>query len=875
MFRILFLFVFTAALLSLSGQSNMAHAQSYHTLANGMQVVIHQDQRFPLVSMRLFVRAGSAHEQPGQEGISHFLEHMVFKGTHSRAPGQVAREVEEVGGHLNAGTSFDYTVYTIELPAHEWKLGLDILQDMIFGSTFDPQELSQEISVVLAEIERSRDNPGSRIFNSIQSTLFHGTPYAHPILGYSDTVCEFDRNDLQNYISRLYQPGSMVLSLSGDIDLQPVLNEAQRLFGELKNRNAKVLPSPVEIFIRDRSVEQRVSVEHGPWTKAYMAVAVPAPELSSPMTAAFDILAYLLGGDRTSLLYREFKYEQGLVDQISARAIALERTGLLYFYAGLSPDGVEPFREGFLSSLADLKEAEFTREHINRAVVNIEESIFRSRETLGGNASRLGFHQLFENDPRAEEKYLHNLKRVTRKDLQEIIDSYLCPDNMAVSVLLPDQVKMSGESFINSLARHSPQTRDPDPQARDAEDKAEVIDLGRGRKMVIMHDRHLPHASLSIAWPGANSLIPYDHQGLPQLTASALTRETEDRSFHQIQEFLRDRAASISASASRNIFTLNARYPASYSSDILGLVAEIILKPTFSPNELQRAASDQVAEIRQQEDRPLGYAFRHLFPFLFSSGSYSHLQLGEQEFVLGVTPEMARSFWEKQKSAPFVISVCGDIDRHALDRLVADLSAVDTMKETVRVDFSWSEIKTKDVVLRDRAQAHLLMVFPVPGKKHEHSPALNVMNKVLAGQGGILFRELRDRQGLAYSVTSLLWQSTEAGFLALYIGTYEDRVDEALKGFKEIVARLRSQSLESDEVRRASNLIFGEYHRGRQTIASRSGEAAGLLALGLELDFNLEMTEAAGQVTPQELKKLAVKYLDLEKRYLMRVLPGN
>ena len=874
MIRKLFVCIFlTSTLVTLTGLSTMARAQEYHTLPNGLQIVINQDQRFPLVSMRLYVRAGSVYEMPGEEGISHFLEHMVFKGTDRRGPGQVAGEIEKAGGYLNAATSFDYTVFIIDLPAHEWELGLDMLQDMVFGSTFDPDELTREKSVVLAEIQRARDNPGSRVFQSIQSMIFENTPYEHPILGFKETVREFERSDLKNYVSRRYQPGSMVLSISGNIEPDEILEQTQSLFGSLRNKSSDILPAPLDILIRDKTAEKRVNVELGPWTKTYMAVALPAPELSSPRTAAFDVLAYLLGGDKTSLLYREFQYEQGLVDQISAQVLSLERTGLMYFYSMMAPDNTEFFWNKFITRLSSLSQADFTDEQIIRAITNIEEARFRSEETLGGIASKLGLNQLFERDPRAEEKYLYNLNRVTRKDLQDIIEHYLCPDNFVITALAPLQAQLSGKIFSDYLEKASCNDMVPDEMVVTADENTEIIDLGLGRKLVLIHDRHLPHAALSVAWPGGNSLVSFDRQGLPELAAGVLTRETGNRSFEQIQEFLRDRASSVNASASRNSFSLSARYPAKYSRDILELVSEIVLSPAFSKAELKRAASDQVAEIRQQEDRALGYAFRHLFPFLFSSGAYSHLHLGEEDFILEATPEMAVSFWEKQRALPFVISVCGSIDRQAVDNLVASLSEIHTRQEEVAADYTWSDQKTRDVVLRDRTQAHMLMVFPVPGKKHEHTPGLNVLNKVLAGQGGILFRELRDRQGLAYSVTSMLWQTPKAGFLALYIGTYEDRVDEAIDGFEKVIAKLRSRTVQEDDVNRAANLIFGDYHRNRQTISSRAGEAASLYVQNLDLDFNLKMTERAGLVTPEELQMLAVEYLDPDRSYLMRVLP--
>ncbi|RQD59381.1 MAG: insulinase family protein [Desulfonatronovibrio sp. MSAO_Bac4] len=860
-------------LFTFTGPFNMAQAQEYHTLPNGLQVIIDKDPRFPLVSMRLYVRAGSAWEKPGEEGISHFLEHMFFKGTEKRGPGQVARDIEEVGGYLNAATSFDYTVYTIELPAREWKLGLDVFEDMIFGSTFEPQELNQEKNVVLAEIQRSLDNPGSRVFRSMQSMIFADTPYEHPILGFENTVKSFNREDLKNYINRLYQPKSMVLSVSGNLDQNEFLQETVRLFGSLENNDASYLPNPLNISLKQKDLSQRINVEEGPWRKTYMAMAVPAPELNSPLTPAFDILAYLLGGDRTSLLYKKFKYDLDMVDQISAQVLSLERTGMLYFYVQLDPDEIETFWGLFLKEIHNLNAEDFSSDQINRAVTNIEENLLRSRETLGGKASKLGFYQLFEKDPRAEEKYLHSLRRVTTHDLQDIIENHLIPANMAVTSVAPGEMNLSRNMLVNALEKYSLSEQHEEEQKRLTDAQTEIIDLGHGRTLVLIPDDHLPHTSINITWPGGNSITIPDEQGLAELSAKTLTRETKHRSFEQMQEFLRDRASSINASAGRESFNLTSRFPVKYSQDIMELVAEIINKPNFTSNELQRAVSEQISEIRQQEDRPLGYAFRHLFPFLFSSGSYGYLQLGEEDFLRQVEPDAVKSFWEKQRSMPFVISVCGQIDRKSLDQFVDSLTEQEPAEVAHEAGFAWSQEKTKDVILKDRSQAHILMIFPIPGKLDQDTPGLKVMNKILAGQGGILFRELRDRQGLAYSVTSLLWQTPKTGFLALYIGTYEDKVDEAIQGFEKVVEDLKAQALNPEDVQRASNLIYGGYHRGRQTISSRAGEASSLLVQGLDLDYNYEMTELTRDITPEQIQSMSRKYLIPENSYLMRILP--
>ncbi len=853
----------------LSWGLTMANAQKVQTLPNGMQVVVDEDPRFPLVALRLYVRAGSGYEQPGQEGISHFLEHMAFKGGKEFKAGEAARVIEEAGGSLNAATSFDFTRYTVNLPAQKLELGLEVLRDLVSLAEWEEQDFLSEKQVVLAEIQRAEDNPRSRLFYSLQSQLWQDQPYSHPILGFNETVKDMKPEDLKEYQRLHYQPQSMVLAVSGNVESQEVLEQARELFGDAENRTPIVQPEP--LTVPDQPQDQ-VRIQHGPWQKAYLALALPVPDRNSPQTTAIRVLAHILGGDSTSLLYQELKHEKGLVDEISTRSMHLDRSGMLYFYVQLSPDQLEPFWEQFTTALRGLSSQDISREQLQRAQTSLEEQVYRGRETLGSKASQLGSDLLLEKDVRAQEHYLHELTRITLGDLQEAIDSHLRLDRAFTTVLLPEQVHVDQEVLrLEDELDPTPEKKaEPEPTR---ELKQQVRDLGQGRKLVLLPDDHLPYTAVSIAWPGGNRLLSPEQQGLAQLTASALTRETESKTYTQIQEYLKDRGASMSASAGRDTFSLSARFPVRYSGDMYDLIQEVITRPSFSREEFQRARDNQIASIKEQEDRPTGYAFRHLFPFLFQAGHYSYLHLGREDHLRQANPQELKDFWQKQKTAPFVISVSGQMDKENLDQLVQELKKIPARDPDPAPEAVWSEQRIKHEKLKDRAQAHIIKVYPVVGKKHEHTAGLKVLNEILAGQGGLLFRELRDKQGLAYSVTSMLWQTTESGFLALYIGTFPDKSQEAVQGFQEVVESIQKSPPGKEDVERAANLLFGDYHQGRQTLSSRAGEASSLLTQGLELDFNQVVIERAQDVAPGEVQDLAQEYLDTQKSYLFRILP--
>jgi zinc protease len=872
--------IFLAGLLcmaaSLMGGGQSVFAASVSLLSNGMQVLVQEDERFPLVSLRLYVHAGSAYEDPAKAGISHLLEHMVFKGTAKRAPGQVAGDVERAGGYLNASTGFDQTVYTIDLPAEHWKLGLDVLQDMIFGAMIDPGELESEKLVVLSELERSEDSPQRKLFNSLQPLVWPGTSYERPVIGTRETLASITREDIKRYIADLYQPQKMLLVVCGNVGKKQVLPEVERLFGKLTNSRER-LPLHPPAISPETGTGPQVTILPGPWKKAYLSVAFPIPGFHTEEATSLEVLGYLLGGDQSSRLYRTFKYERQLVDEISVSPVMLERGGMLVIQAQLDPDKVELFWGQLIEELSILKAESFSAHEFQRTRINLEDSLFQTMETIGGLASKLGFFQFFLGSLKAEERYLFELRHITPDQVQYAIDAHLAPSRLRAVLLLPEQVRLPGEALKESIAEHWKQEAALEPGTpaeQKKQPKVRIENLGHGRSMVIIPDETLPYTALTLTWNGGDSLLPPDRQGLAALTGRALTKGTATMSSPEIEDFLADRAAQLDASSGREQFTLSAKFLTRYSQDIMPLIGRIVSEPAFDPEEVARAKNEQVADIHEREDQPLGLVFRNVFPFLFREHPFAYYHLGMPEEVMAYTPAQLRAFWKEQRSKPWVLSLCGQIDEQAVAELRKTLGRSKPMPAPNPGRPTWSTERLMELTLAERSQAHLLVIFRTPGQgETEATPGLKLLRTALAGQGGMLFRELRDTKGLGYSVTAMLWQTPQAGFLAFYIGTSPDRMDQALAGFREIVERLHEQPLPAEEFLRAKNLLEGDYYRETQSLLARSSEAASLLAKGLDREYNRTIIEKAAALAPDEVQRIAREYLQWDKAYVMKVVP--
>lgn len=841
-------------------------------LKNGLTVYIIRDSRFPLVCTRLFVGTGSANETAEQAGISHVLEHMVFKGTEKRPKGQVARDVESLGGYLNAATSFDKTWFITDMPAKHWKTGMDVVKDMAFHPSLDPAELEAEKDVIVSELKGGDDTPTRRLFEDLQVAGLAHTVYGRPIIGFEKTIRAVTADDLRAYIRTWYQPQSMMLLVAGDIDPKAVLAHAEELFGDLKNDT--ILPEPAPVQLEGAAGGPRVEVTYGPWNKVYLGIALPAPALGDQRSIDLDVLAYALGGDGTSQFYRKYRYEKQLVDSISVGNMSLNRAGLFYMVAQLDADKVEPFWQEFTRDLAALDAGKITPDVIERARFNYEDGMDRASETLDGLTSWKATVQFELGGPQGEANVRHALAAVDSARLRQAQDLWLRPDQVRVRVLAPEKAKLPDLDAI--LQRNWPAPaveRQKAAAAAEKVGKREIVDLGQGRTVILQPDRTIPYVSLEILRPGGNALLKPADQGLAQLTAATLTDGCGTRDLDAMERFVAERAASLSASAGVQSFTVSLTGPARFNADYFALLGDLLHKPTFAEKDVRRQADTLKAALVRRQDNPMSFMGSKINGFLFPGGQpYGFDGLGTAENQDRFGPGDVQAFWKQQNAQPWILSVAGDFDREKVLAFARSLPvptapAVDVPQPT------WGADKRLPLSLPGRQQAHLLLAFHAVPLDHPDAPALMLLESVLSGQSGLLFNKLRDEQGLGYTVTAFYRSLPEAGFMAFYIGTTPRNLDVARQGFSGIIKDIKTDLLPAELLAKGLNRMEGSYYRGRQSLGARADEAASERLLGQPQDFQKRLLEKAAKVTPEQLREVARKYLLVDKMYEVTLLP--
>ena len=840
-------------------------------LKNGLTVYIIKDARFPLVCTRLYVGTGSANELPAQAGISHVLEHMVFKGTKDRPKGQIAQDVEELGGYLNAATSFDMTYYLTDMPAKHWRTGMDVVGDMAFNATLDADELESEKNVIVSELQGDDDEPRRRLFEALQVAGLKNSVYGRPIIGFEETIRAVTVQDLRDYIATWYQPQNMLLLVAGDIEPQQVLAHAEKLFGGLKNTADLTAPAPVDLIHAPGG--PRVEVVRGPWSKVYLGLSLPVPGLPDIRSVDLDVLTYVLGGDGTSTFYRKYQYEKRLVDSIAMGNMGLKRAGLVYLTATLDANNLESLWDGLTRDLAGLSGKDFPKDAIERARFNLADSVDRAGETLNGLASWRGTVQ-FELGGREGERNLRSaLSTVDAPRLEEALRRWVRPERARVRVLVPQDAQIPDLEAIMDRNWKAAAADGPAPTAEGGVAATQTIDLGQGRTLILQRDATVPYVALSFRQGGGNALLVPQHQGLAELTARTLTDGYGDKDAQAVERWFSERAAQLSASAGLQTFAVDMSGPARFTHEYFQQLDSLLRSPRFEKKDMERQVQNMKAALARRQDNPQALLFARVRPFLFPQHCYGFDSLGTPENLDGFTRDNLVNYWKRQSSLPWVLTLTGDFDPAAVKAWASQLPVPAAPSAGGVSAPRWTEETTLGIHAPGRNQAYLLQVFPTVPQDHPDAPALMLLDAILSGQSGLLFSKMRDEQGLGYTVTSFYQSLPEAGLMAFYIGTTPDKVEQARKGFDGIIEDVRQKPLPAALLEKGFNRLEGEYYRGRQSLGARSTESATLAILGLPETFRRDVLEKASRLTPADVQEAARKYLAPEARRELLLTP--
>jgi zinc protease len=402
-------------------------------LDNGLTVIFREHPAADVAAVQLWVGVGARDEAEDEAGLSHFIEHLLFKGTPTRAPGEIDRTISALGGEMNAATSQDFTYYHVVLPARHLDTALDVIADAARHAAFDADELERERLVVLEEIRRSRDNPSGYLWRVLSRHHFAGHPYGKDVLGTPESIEGAPRERIVDYYRRHYFPGNAAVVVVGNLDPVRSLAQVREAFGGWT-------PAPLAprawVVPPDLAAIERVE-EPRPLQQAYVGVAWRGPATPGPDMYAADLLASILGRGRTSRLYQGLKEQRGLVSTIGASYWAQREAGTIAVTARTDVGRVPEIEGAVLEELERVRRAPVTEAELARALTAVEAGYAFGHETAEGVAYSYGQAESMWT-LEFELGYLDEIRKVTREQILEVAERYLVVDRFTVAVLAPD-----------------------------------------------------------------------------------------------------------------------------------------------------------------------------------------------------------------------------------------------------------------------------------------------------------------------------------------------------------------------------------------------------------------------------------------------------
>ncbi len=831
------------------------------TLPNGLTLIIEEDRSAPVASVQAWVGTGSIHETDWMgAGLSHILEHMLFKGTETRGAGDFARSVQDLGGYINAYTSFDRTVYWIDVPSSGAATAVEILADAMMNSTLPKDEYDKEQEVIRREFAMGFDDP-SRVGSQLMfRTLFAESPYRHPVIGYLDVFNKLSRDDVMAYYKRRYVPNNMFFSIVGDVDGAAIRKQLEAFFANYPRVALEAVYIPGEAD----QIGRRTAHEEFPTELTRLNLSWRIPPVTHEDMPALDLLGTVLGGGASSPLYREIREEKQLAFGIGAGSYALSDGGVFAIQAVCDPDKREAVEEAALLTLERLKaDGAIPESELEKARKSLLASQLSQLTTMRGKASDLGSNWLLTRNLNFSADYLDAINKTTVDDLQRVARTYLRSDTVSATSLNP----------VGSL------TNDVAPVETNVDKTLKAFTLPNGLRLIVRENRRIPLVSMVAVFQGGLLSETREKNGVSRLLANALIKGTTSRSAAEIAETIEAVGGQLNANSGNNSITVDVSVLAPDVALGLDILADVITNPTFPEAEVAKERSAQIAAIKAEEDQITSVARNLLRESLFGSHPYGLRGAGSLTAVTALTRDDVQSMHDQTFTANNgVLAVFGDVNADEVYKLAKEAfaklpSGPERVKKfppgpTVAETRSVSEE-------RDKNQAVVMVGFPGLDLFSPDRATLEVIETASSDLGSRFFDRIREQLGLAYFVGASQLIGPTPGMFAFYVGTDPTKVELVRTELKSEIAKLAAEGLTEEELTRAKSKILGA-----EAIRNQSdGAMAQAIALdelfGVGMDNYTKRPAEIEAVKPEDVRRVAKQFLDASKSIDVTVLPPS
>ena len=876
-------------------------------LANGLRVYLLPVKGSPVVSTRVAYVVGSGDEEKDQTGLSHYLEHLMFKGTDKLLPGDIDRACQRNGGHNNAFTSEDATVYQFDFAADRWVAALRIEADRMRNVRIDEKhEFQQEKGAVISELEGNEDRPWDLEEKAILPLLFpKDSPYSHPVIGERAHVRGATAEVIKRHYDKWYHPNNAALLVVGGFDPDVALKQIAELFGSIP---AGELPLRKKATThQDRAGPVRKEFE-SKFEAPRLLMGFNTVAVGHADDPVLDFVQEILTDGRTSRLYRLLVEDERLAAAVSAS----NATGR---YPGWFSVKVEMLKGKDRKKAEELVFAQFeklasepvTDAELSRARRKLVAGFVFGRESVTDLADRLAQVSAYpagEDLAKYYRDYLDRLMAVSKDDIRRAAKAYLARKQAAVVWSVPKDAKgevdqplpnpspekggapapagRSGSPFLSREGGWGVRFRRA-PAAGGAgtfslKDAKRVV-LPNGLVLILLEDHRLPVVVGRASVAEVRLREPADRAGVAAMVGGLLEEGTDKHSGKEIAALIEDTGGTLSVGSSGGSF----KVLTPDTKLALGLLFECLTRPSFPADALERQREQQITAIEDAESQPDTKASLAFKAAVYGSHPFGRSSLGTKDVVAKLTADDCRAFHTLAFAPNFTtVVLVGDFQADAVakevEALTKDWKKSDAPKPTPPAPPKPDGPEVKIVSDPTAAQVYVYLGHLGITRDNPDYFKLLVMDYVLGTGAGFTDRlssTLRDRQGLAYTVSANVTDSAgkQPGTFVGYIGTFPDKFVWVRDGFLKEIARLRDEPPTQQEVDDVKQYLLGSRAFRFATMSKVAGELLEVERYGLGFDYLETYRKAVEAVTPEQVREVAKKHLDPQRLVVVAVGP--
>ena len=865
-------------------------------LDNGLIVLTKEVHTAPVVSVQVWYRVGSRNEKAGVNGISHQLEHLMFKGTTDR-PVQFGRLFSALGSQFNAFTSYDETAYFGTVQRDKLEALLTLEADRMESALVGPEQLTSEKRVVISELQGYENSPGYRLSRAVMRAAYPNRAYGLPVGGTKADVQKFTVEQVRNYYQTYYSPSNATLVVTGDFATEAVLKTVQQNFGKLQKRgNAETDKAPATPAIS--TVQQPPIVLKQPGSAALLQAIYPLPNVNHPDVPAIDLMDGILTSGRSSRLYQAL-VESGLASSVGANASELIEPGWYEINATAAPGKeLSKIATVLQQELAKVQQQPVTTEELNRAKTQLQASFVLSNQDISSQATQLGYNQTVAGDYRYSERYLDAISKVTAADIQRVAKTYLTPAKQTIGFFEPTQLNgkpgtsnagtgRTAENFSPGkpvdpaeLAKYLP----PATSATDSTKQSlpEQFTLNNGLKVLLLADHSVPSVNLSGQINAGSEFDTNAKAGLAAFTAGNLMNGTQTQNALSLAKTLEDRGASLGFGAGREGVTVGGYGLSANLPILIQDLADVLQNATFPANQLELSRQRALISLKILLDDPRGLGRRVFQQVIYPENHPFHSFPTEQSLTSITRDDLLGFYQEHYRPDTTTIALVGDFDptkvkallNQAFDQWhakgkppVLNIPPVSLPQATTR----------QNQLIPGKAEAVTYIGYNGISRKDSRFYAAAVLNQILGGDtlSSRLGTEVRDRQGLTYGIYSAFAAGISPGPFLIQMQTSPGDAQKAIASTLALLKQFREQGVTEAELNTAKRAITNSYPVDLANPSDVSTIILDNSVYGLSASEIRDFPKRISAVTMAQVQQAIQEFIQPDKLVIVTAGPGE